>query len=299
VAESTTAPGYLACPVCGGELEVGDDAVVCRNAHRFPIHHGVPLLIASRENADITKSFSHEWAQYDYDEDRTWGTTVEQRLDEFLEHVQLTAGELEGKRVLDAGCGNGALSNAITTLGCDVVATDISESVFAAARRFQDNPRLMFVQSDLSRSAFAPGSFDVIYCAGVLHHTPSTHGSLLEVVKALRSGGTIFVWLYQHVPGTTLAVKSKLRRAMAPLPLRVKHALVVPVAAQAQLRHPDEGLSWRERMVVQLDYFTPRWRWEHTPEELEGWFTDLGLVEIALTEQGKDGFGVVGRLPLS
>jgi SAM-dependent methyltransferase len=265
--------------------------------HRYAARDGVPVLLADRANETITESFSHEWAQFDHERDRTWGATAEERLDDFLRHVALERDEMRNLHVLDAGCGNGALSDAITRLECDVVATDISNSVFAASAQFSENPRLTFVQSDLARSAFVPQSFDLIYCAGVLHHTPSTYGTLLELLKALRPGGRIFIWLYWRVPGISYKAKAALRRAVAPLPLWAKHALVVPVTAQAHVRHRDEELSWHERMVIQLDYFTPRYRWEHTPDEVERWFRKAALSEIRLTEEGRDGFGMVAWSP--
>lgn len=257
------------------------------------MHAGVPRLLASNEGQIISDSFSHQWSRFDYDEDRTWGKTVEERVGDFLRHTTLDAEALEGKLVLDAGCGNAALSHAISRLGATVIATDISDSVFAAAQRFSGNGSLHFVQSDIGRSAFKPGSFDVVYCGGVLHHTPDTRTSLNEVATSLRPGGKIFVWLYWRVPGGRYRVRRALRRGMAPLPVKVKHVLVLPLAFQNWLRHRSE-VTWRETLVVQLDYYTPRFRWEHTVDEVTAWYEALGLTDIRVTEQEREGFGVMG-----
>jgi hypothetical protein len=83
---------------------------------------------------------------------------------------------------------------------------------------------------------------------------------------------------------------------MAPLPVKIKHVLVLPMAFQNWLRHRSQ-VTWRETLVVQLDYYTPRYRWEHTPDEVLAWYRELGLTDIRVTEQEREGFGVMGRLP--
>lgn len=289
---------YLVCPACRSNLVRSNQSLSCERGHRYPVVSNVPSLIASQENRPINRSFSHEWAQFDYDVDRTWGLTAERRIDDFLRQLKADRNEVAGKLILDAGCGNGVVSDAVARLGATVVATDISDSVFAASRRFVANDRLQFVQSDLMHSAFKAHTFDVIYSGGVLHHTPSTQGALTEVVKSLRPGGSIFIWLYWRVPGRRYAVKSALRRVMAPLPVKAKHALIIPVVAQNALRHRGEDVSWRERMITQLDYFTPRYRWEHTPDEVHTWFRELGMSGIETTDEARDGFGVLARAPV-
>ena len=196
--------------------------------------------------------------------------------------------------VSDAGCGPGLLADAITTLGCQVVATDISDSVFTAAKRFAANPRLRFVQADLARPLFPPATFDLIHCAGVLHHTPNTRETLEAVLPALKPSGTIFVWLYWKVPGWKFKLRSVIRRAVVPLPLAVRRAVsyayvpVVALGGRGGASFRRGGASLRELAVVQLDYFTPKYRHEHTPAEVHGWFRDLGLTEVATSWGGRE-----------
>lgn len=303
------------CESCYG-LEIESGAVACDRGHAFPIVGGVPrllpdVLVDSAAAARVIEaSFSREWAHFDYEADRTWGQSVEQRAQDFLRHVDHPAEALRGKLVLDAGCGNGALSRAITKFGCEVVATDISTSVEAAFRHFsaQGNDRTHFMQSDLRHLAFRPAAFDVIFCAGVLHHTPSTRGTLDKLLHALAPGGTVFIWLYWRVPGLRPMVSEGLRRSISPLPAPLKHAVVWALAPQSMLRQgirelrgrsdPSERLNHRETMVRMLDSYTPRYRWRHTPEEVHGWFSELGFTDIKTTEEGVEGFGVVARKPL-
>jgi 2-polyprenyl-3-methyl-5-hydroxy-6-metoxy-1,4-benzoquinol methylase/uncharacterized protein YbaR (Trm112 family) len=297
----------LHCAECFSDLQLLGDRLACANGHDYPITDGVPRLLPEQLGATGTvhESFTAEWDAFDYD-DRTWGSTVEERQQEFLRHVDLTPEQLEGKRVLDAGCGNGALSRAIAQFGCDVVACDISDQPLRAHRHFGDE--VSYLQADLTRPPFKPGTFDVIFCAGVLHHTPDTRQTFEQVMPLLAPGGTIFVWLYHHVPGRVLAIKSALRRGLSRLPAPVKASVVrtviLPQAMARQHLRARRGqlwqgerdrMTWRERYVVLLDSYTPRYRWEHTQDELAGWYAEHGLTDIHTTENGDWGFGVVAR----
>jgi hypothetical protein len=52
-----------------------------------------------------------------------------------------------------------------------------------------------------------------------------------------------------------------------------------------------DRLKWSERLVLLLDHYTPRYRWEHTPDEVMSWYRELGYEKIAQTESRKWGFG--------
>jgi SAM-dependent methyltransferase/uncharacterized protein YbaR (Trm112 family) len=295
--------GLLVCPTCHGSLALPDTpaSVVCERGHGFQVIGGVPRLLegaGSHDAASISATFGHQWSQFDYDKDRTWGSTEAERLQHFLEETGKPRQWFVDKVVADAGCGNGVLSHAISTLGCRVVATDVSRSVLAARARFPER-QLFFVQADLMRSALRPRAFDLIYCGGVLHHTQSTRASLSQLIEALAPGGTIYLWLYWRVPGLRSRMKLELRRLVAPLPTRLKHALVLPVAMQGFIRDwaGARRRTWREHVLTQLDFFTPRYRWEHTPEEVHGWLREMGLSDIETPIEDRDGFGVRARRP--
>lgn len=286
----------LACPRCGGDLaRDSTDRLVCRSSHRYPIVEGVPRLLASwtPDASSISATFGRQWRLFRYDEDRTWGVDAQARLEIFLRDIGEPGAWFRGKNVLDAGCGNAVLASAIETLGCHVIAADVSSSVVAARRRFGD--RVFFVQMDLMRPALKPQAFDVIYCGGVLHHAPDTRVALTRVAEGLAPGGVIYVWLYQSVPSRAYRVKSRLRKLLAPLPDAVKYAAVLPLVPLAAFR--DRTLSWREHLIFLVDFFTPKYRWEHTPEEVALWLHQAGLASVCTASRNRDGFGVRARRP--
>ena len=58
-------------------------------------------------------------------------------------------------------------------------------------RRKHDLDRVRFVQMNLFRPAFRPGTFDVVLCNGVLHHTADPFGGLERLVPLAQAGGPL------------------------------------------------------------------------------------------------------------
>jgi SAM-dependent methyltransferase/uncharacterized protein YbaR (Trm112 family) len=321
--EMRGAPNSPRCEYCYS-TEVDTGVLVCGGGHVFPVLDGVPRLTLDSEQSGsggaridlqdtdasvIRASFGWEWENFAYS-DRTWGWTVEERADLFLKEVGVTPEDLVGRTVLDAGCGNGSLSRALNGFGCEVVAADVSDSVVAAHRHFASlgNNRTHFIQADLLHPPFRGEAFDLVYSSGVLHHTPSTRRGVEAVVTSLAPGGTVYVWVYGKVPGLRHQLKQRVRRVVArlPGPLRrgVMRALLGQSLARRRVRRllgspkPQDDISRSELMVLLLDQYTPRYRWEHTPEQVHAWYRDLGLSSIATTEERSWGFGVAARKPI-
>lgn len=104
--------------------------------------------------------------------------------------------------VLDAGCG-AALS--ALELFRDVVqdvryvGIDISAAVDVAAARFSDRGvSAAFMQADITKLPLTPGSIDLIFSEGVLHHTDSTEEALHALAPLLRPGGRFLFYVYRR-----------------------------------------------------------------------------------------------------
>jgi len=247
----------------------------------------VPVATNSRES--IAKTFGQQWARFDYDRDRTWGATIGDRAASLVLDFERPAEWFAGKTFLDAGCGNGSVSAAAASLGCQVVGVDISDSVRRAAARYPD---IEFICADVAKP-LPVGRFDLVHCGGVLHHTANTRAAFKTLARHTNPGGFYFVWLYWEVSSRAYSVKKAIRTL--PLPYRVRSAIATAFAIQGWVR--GEGLSFREHRTTQHDFFTPAYRWEHTPAEVIGWYESIEMTARP-TRVGRDGFGVLGHLPL-
>ncbi len=84
-----------------------------------------------------------------------------------------------GMRVLDVGCGPGALSAAAAARGAHVVGVDLAEGMLAEARR--RHPSVEFVCADAEALPFDDGSFDVALGAFLVNHLPDAETAIAEM----------------------------------------------------------------------------------------------------------------------
>ncbi len=89
-----------------------------------------------------------------------------------------------GERILDLGCGDGALTKRLVELGCDVVGVDSSAPQVEAARRLGLDARV----ADGERLSFDAG-FDAVFSNAAIHWMKPPDDVIAGVWRALRPGG--------------------------------------------------------------------------------------------------------------
>lgn len=103
------------------------------------------------------------------------------------------AGDVHGRRVLDAGCGSGPLSLELRNRGAEVTGFDSStEMVGLARKRLGDDADLRVL--DLAKPLpFPDGGFDDVVSSLSLHYLREWEGPLRELRRVLRPGGRLLV----------------------------------------------------------------------------------------------------------
>lgn len=97
---------------------------------------------------------------------------------------------LQGKKVLDAGCGNGYITDMLSEEGADVIGIDGSANMVAAAK--DRYPNLNFHQADLLKPLeFDTSTFDVVLANMVLMHLSEIGTFLQEAERVLKPEGTM------------------------------------------------------------------------------------------------------------
>ena len=103
---------------------------------------------------------------------------------------------LEGKDVLDVGCGGGILSEALCKAGARVTAIDLAGEALEVARLHAMEAGLSIdyrLSAIESLAADGAARFDVITCMEMLEHVPDPTSSLHAMSSLLRPGGSLFV----------------------------------------------------------------------------------------------------------
>lgn len=105
-----------------------------------------------------------------------------------------------GKKVLEVGCGIGTDAVNFVRSGADYTGLDLSEASLELARtRFQVfglQGRLAQADAETLSSVVEPGSFDLVYSFGVIHHTPHPEKVIAEIRKVIRPDGELRIMLY-------------------------------------------------------------------------------------------------------
>ncbi len=221
----------------------------------------------------------------------------------FFNRTRLSAADLDGKLVLDAGCGMGRyLRIAARGPSRRVVGMDLSRAVEAARELTALLPGVSLVRADLLRLPFPAESFDVIYSLGVLDHTPDPKAAFLGLARLLKPGGRLVVWVYEKERPVIEWMMNAQRAISTRLPVSVLEALCRLLAPVGGLKrrlfasrhwiverfgvalhvstigvsmHPDPEV----RVCDTLDWYAPRFLSRHTHDEVAGWFREAGLVD--------------------
>ena len=168
-------------------------------------------------------------------------------------------------RVVEMGCGTGQMSLYLARADRLVVGADLTRASLllgkAAARRLGVN-RVLFVETDLRCSGLTPGAFDVVYCSGVVHHTPDPRASFARLVTLARPGGMIVVGVYNAFA----RVPSRVRRVVA----RLSGFRLVPFDPVLRERRDEPA---RRDAWLRDQYQHPE-EHRHTLAEVQRWFAE-------------------------
>jgi SAM-dependent methyltransferase len=284
----------LKCIRCGSlDLHQAAATLVCPECQAaFPVLRGVPRFVA-REL--YSESFGFQWNRFARTQlDSANGST--RSRDTFIQKTGLSLASLRGKRVLDAGCGMGRFAEVCADAGAEVHAIDLSTAVEAAHANLGHRPNVHIYQADIMRLPFADESFDIIYSIGVLHHTPDTRNAFMALPALLKPGGLIAIWVYSRK--LRVFVGGELLRTVTPSlpkPLLLRASrIAVPLYHLHRLRfvgqltsvllptsmNPDPQWRWLDT----FDWYSPKYQWKHTYDEVEGWFREAGLMDIVTGE---------------
>lgn len=112
------------------------------------------------------------------------------RLNWIHEHVQLN-----GKTVLDVGCGGGILAESMVERGAHVTGIDMGRAPLAVAKLHlkESGYNVEYLRATAEKFAKErPSSFDVVTCLELLEHVPDPAAVVDACTLLVRPGGTVF-----------------------------------------------------------------------------------------------------------
>jgi SAM-dependent methyltransferase len=321
----------LVCPVSAdslaltstdsaGSIDVGE--LVCEGCGlAWPIRSGVPRLVPP-ELADqqerTAQAFGWQWQHF-----------AEQHPEfetQFLDWLDpLTPDFFRDKRVLDAGCGTGRHAYYAAAYGArEVVALDLSEAVDAARVTLSGFTNVDVIQGDLLhpplRTASQGGGFDLVYSIGVLHHLPDPEAGFRSLLRYLRPGGTIAIWVYGYEGNAFVRnVIEPLRRISTRVPPPLLRGLAWPLSLGFHgmakgIYRPLSGtrartvlplneymtsaaeFSFRQNYAIVFDQLAAPTATYLKEADITRWFAESGLEDVRISHRHGNSWRGQGRV---
>lgn len=318
----------LACPKCLGTLtcfatetltdqEVVSGMLKCKACKSiYPIRSSIPRFVAENNYA---ASFGFQWNRFKFEQIDA-NTNVNLSEKRFYSETGWPSEWMNGKWILDIGCGAGRFLDIASRSSCEVVGVDISNAIDAAAVTMQGRQNVHLIQANIYGLPFKPSVFDGCYSIGVIQHTPDPPKAIQSLPRILKVGGRIAVTIYERKPWTLLNAKYLIRpltKMMDKRALLFLIKIVMPVffpITELLFRIPfvgrlftfiipvanyvhQSGLSFKQRYrCVVLDTFdmlSPQFDQPQTQQEVEKSLSYAGIVNIR--RLSSDGLNLVGQ----
>jgi glycine/sarcosine/dimethylglycine N-methyltransferase len=124
------------------------------------------------------------------------GEPLQTAMERTNRRIAAAAGLTSDQNVLEVGCGYGATARFLAqTVGCQVVATNISDRELAEARRLTKDVGLddlvQFAYGDFHGLEFEPETFDAYWCQESFLHAADKAHVLGEAYRVLKPGGRL------------------------------------------------------------------------------------------------------------
>jgi SAM-dependent methyltransferase/uncharacterized protein YbaR (Trm112 family) len=331
-------------------LDITEGLLVSGCGRRFPIVRGIPRIIenalelnpsfveahaddlpeaaaiaragrkrgpATSDDAAIEKtrrSFGYQWTAF--------REMVIDFRDNFLFYIRpLDESFFKGKRGLDMGCGFGRHVFNAAQFGAEMVGVDLSDAIESTAANTRHFDNVHLVQADVYHLPFRPCAFDFVYSIGVLHHLPDPERGFQSLLPIVRSGGSVFIWVYSKKRAVVNFILEAVRAVTTRVPKLVQHALSFIAAAidwclfivpyRAAIRIPGPGALVRRLPLPRLRVYTrypfqvvyADWfdrlaapiRFYYDDRDLTGWLARARLTRTAISPTGLYGWRAYGE----
>ncbi len=173
---------------------------------------------------------------------------------------------VQGKRVLEVGCGSGFAVQLFAEAGADTTARDLTDWAIETtrARLAAFGLAADVAQGDGEKLEFPDGSFDLVFSWGVVHHSTDMDRALRELVRVLRPAGELVLMVYHRRSLFYAAYKA------------LQHAQ--PVAQRLGVHFEGARTGDTEGLVVR----------HFTRAELRAKLEAVGLVDVRIQPYGQD-----------
>lgn len=239
----------------------------------------------------------------------------------FLNYISPLKPEFfKGKFGLDAGCGFGRHLYNAALFGAKMVGMDFSDAIESSRKNTQMLKNVYLVKGDIYNPPFTDNAFDFIYSIGVLHHLPDPEKGFQSLLRFVKKGGAIFIWVYSDTRKITNALLGFVRIFTTRMPFAILKAVCFISAVLDYLIISSFKLLAKSRFlnkviekitfdriklymrypfqVAYADWFdrlSAPIRFYYSADGLRGWAKRAGLKNVVISPTGKYGWRLYGE----
>lgn len=292
----------IMCPSCRESLSLTKKKIIneeilegllhcnkCGNA--FEITEGVPRLILNlEERKEIAESFGYQWemrAKSKFESNSLlYGETEEQELKSFFRYFGIEPADLQGKVILDAGCGCGRLTKALAQFGKEIVGLDISSSMGTTYQTCMPSKNIVLVQADVLNPPFHKATFDYVWAEDTICYVKEVRKAFESLSDLVKPSGKLFV----RVPCINRSCFAVKLRAVLGFTHRIPRRLLfcfsyclAPFWSLAKIMLRKERSSIKSSAFFIFNAFSPEFIEYKSEEEVINWFKENHFSDIELT----------------
>lgn len=124
-----------------------------------------------------------------------------------VDWIREQAGTLQGRKVLDVGCGGGLLSEALATEGAEVTGIDLADEPLQVARLHgrESGVHVQYENTSAETHAGAhPAQYDLVVCMELLEHVPDPASVVQACAALVKPGGLVYLSTLNRSPKSFL-----------------------------------------------------------------------------------------------
>ncbi|MGO9138868.1 MAG: class I SAM-dependent methyltransferase [Syntrophales bacterium] len=267
-----------------------------------------------RDNVESQKTiadFGKQWSKYK-DNSGYYGST--EMFADIVEPL-ISVKTFNGLTVLDVGSGTGRIINMLLSVGVSsVTGVEPSKAFDGLKKTFCRDSRVELLNTS-GHYIPATDKYDIALSIGVLHHIPNPKPVVDAMMRSLRPGGRVLVWLYGLEGNESyVSIFSKIRKVTTRIPhlllvwtvwiaytmFRAYHFLAryFSVPMRNYILNVIGKMAPDKQRLVIYDQLNPCYAKYYTEAEAKRLLTDSGFINVQLFHRHGYSWTVVGQKPI-
>lgn len=306
-------------PSTGEKLSIKNNSFISEKGESFPIINGVPRFV---EQNNYAQAFGLQWKTYAKTQLDSYSKTTISK-DRVERCLGFSLENLKNKTLLEVGCGAGRFTELLVNPGALVHAVDLSVAVEVNKENIGEKENYTVAQANVYHLPFPKKSFDIVFCLGVIQHTPSSEKTINALWEMVKPGGMLVIdhykWrlgyystltpLYRMVlkemePRKSKKVVDKLVDFFFPLHWTLRnrpilnwllHRISPLIVYMKQYPEQDRQFHYEWSKLDTYDQLTDYYKHLKTPEQIQKILLDLEGIDTNSIWVEKGGNGVEAR----